>query len=576
MRCLARAGDAAAARAHVDGVRGAVPRASSGARPTRAWPGAPTSTAPPDRRRWATGRPPPGSSRPAAPRSTPARSSPGVACLRHGVRRGARASATPRCWPARSPRSAWRSCTPSAAATRRGPRCCTRRSPSPRSPGSATSPRRCAASSATSRCRPAAACRPAAGCCAPAQLAADDEERAAVLGRPRHGALGPRALRAGDRACCESSIAIARGCGDERRAAWSLAILGRALRAARRAARRPTRCSTGSLALVRADRLDRVPAVSGGDARRGRAARSGDPDHAAALLEHAFAARLPARRPVLGGDGRPRAGAWCTRPRASARRRSPGCASRDARGPRRRPVHVDPRVLPRRAGRASRSTTARPSAPGPSPGSSGSRPAATCASSSSAPRCTAPRLGDPAGGGVRAAARRGDRQPRPARASSRPRRRDHTRASHGSLGAFSRRRRPARDHHRPRSAPMTTTTSADLELKARHRAMWASGDYPSMVETFLAAARARGSSRPAASRRASACSTSPPAPATRRSRPPRPAPEVAASDLTPELLEAGRGARRRRGRRARLGRRRTPSSCPSRTSPSTSSCRRSA
>ena len=25
----------------------------------------------------------------------------------------------------------------------------------------------------------------------------------------------------------------------------------------------------------------------------------------------------------------------------------------------------------------------------------------------------------------------------------------------------------------------------DSELKARHRAMWASGDYPSMVETFL-------------------------------------------------------------------------------------------
>ena len=25
----------------------------------------------------------------------------------------------------------------------------------------------------------------------------------------------------------------------------------------------------------------------------------------------------------------------------------------------------------------------------------------------------------------------------------------------------------------------------DTELKARHRAMWASGDYPSMVETFL-------------------------------------------------------------------------------------------
>ena len=26
---------------------------------------------------------------------------------------------------------------------------------------------------------------------------------------------------------------------------------------------------------------------------------------------------------------------------------------------------------------------------------------------------------------------------------------------------------------------------ADVELKARHRRMWASGDYPSMVETFL-------------------------------------------------------------------------------------------
>jgi hypothetical protein len=29
------------------------------------------------------------------------------------------------------------------------------------------------------------------------------------------------------------------------------------------------------------------------------------------------------------------------------------------------------------------------------------------------------------------------------------------------------------------------TPSPDAELKARHRAMWASGDYPSMVETFL-------------------------------------------------------------------------------------------
>ena len=30
-----------------------------------------------------------------------------------------------------------------------------------------------------------------------------------------------------------------------------------------------------------------------------------------------------------------------------------------------------------------------------------------------------------------------------------------------------------------------TVTVADSELKARHRAMWASGDYPAMVDTFL-------------------------------------------------------------------------------------------
>jgi len=30
-----------------------------------------------------------------------------------------------------------------------------------------------------------------------------------------------------------------------------------------------------------------------------------------------------------------------------------------------------------------------------------------------------------------------------------------------------------------------SSTTPDSELKARHRAMWASGDYPSMVETWL-------------------------------------------------------------------------------------------
>jgi SAM-dependent methyltransferase len=82
-------------------------------------------------------------------------------------------------------------------------------------------------------------------------------------------------------------------------------------------------------------------------------------------------------------------------------------------------------------------------------------------------------------------------------------------------------------------------TTPDLELKARHRAMWASGDYPSMVETFLlplgprlveacgigsgmrvldVAAGTGNASIPAAERGAT----------------------VTASDLTPELLEAGR------------------------------------
>ena len=84
---------------------------------------------------------------------------------------------------------------------------------------------------------------------------------------------------------------------------------------------------------------------------------------------------------------------------------------------------------------------------------------------------------------------------------------------------------------------MSTSTPADV--KTRHRAMWASGDYPSMVETFLeplgprlveasgigpdmdvldVAAGTGNASLPAAERGA----------------------RVTASDLTPELLEAGR------------------------------------
>ena len=84
-----------------------------------------------------------------------------------------------------------------------------------------------------------------------------------------------------------------------------------------------------------------------------------------------------------------------------------------------------------------------------------------------------------------------------------------------------------------------STDVSDSELKAKHRKMWASGDYPSMVETFLlplgprlveaagigpgmkvldVAAGTGNSSIPAAKAGA----------------------EVTASDLVPDLLEAGR------------------------------------
>ena len=90
------------------------------------------------------------------------------------------------------------------------------------------------------------------------------------------------------------------------------------------------------------------------------------------------------------------------------------------------------------------------------------------------------------------------------------------------------------------------STVPDSDLKARHRAMWASGDYPSMVETFLlplgptlveacgigsgmkvldVAAGTGNASIPAAEQGAS----------------------VTASDLTPELLEAGRSKAEARG-----------------------------
>jgi SAM-dependent methyltransferase len=83
------------------------------------------------------------------------------------------------------------------------------------------------------------------------------------------------------------------------------------------------------------------------------------------------------------------------------------------------------------------------------------------------------------------------------------------------------------------------TNDASRELKARHRSMWASGDYPSMVETFLL---------PLGPRLVEACEIGPGmrvldvAAGTGNASIPAAASgaTVIASDLTPELFEAGR------------------------------------
>jgi SAM-dependent methyltransferase len=80
---------------------------------------------------------------------------------------------------------------------------------------------------------------------------------------------------------------------------------------------------------------------------------------------------------------------------------------------------------------------------------------------------------------------------------------------------------------------------ADVELKARHRRMWASGDYPSMVETFLTPLGPRlvEASGIQAGQRVldvGAGTGNASIPAAQRGA------EVVASDLTPELLDAGR------------------------------------
>ena len=117
-------------------------------------------------------------------------------------------------------------------------------------------------------------------------LAADDKERAAVLG-VRGKALSDRAHYEAAIGLLWESIASARRCGDVRQAAWSLAILGRAL-LLRDQWPEAVEVLDDSLALVREEGW--VAFQPFPEALRAEVAlRQGDPDRAIALLDHAFA-----------------------------------------------------------------------------------------------------------------------------------------------------------------------------------------------------------------------------------------------------------------------------------------------
>src|SRR3954447_16712915 len=85
----------------------------------------------------------------------------------------------------------------------------------------------------------------------------------------------------------------------------------------------------------------------------------------------------------------------------------------------------------------------------------------------------------------------------------------------------------------------TPTQDANTELKDKHRKMWASGDYPAMVDTFLLPLGPRlveaaeiGADDRVLDVAAGTGNASIPAAATGAT--------VVASDLTPELFDAGR------------------------------------
>ena len=297
--------------------------------------------------------------------------------------------------------------------------------------------------------------------------------------RARHGALAtarttPPAIR-----LLESSVAIARGCGDERRAAWSLAILGRAHLSAA-SSRRRRRSLEGSLALVRATGWIAFQPFP--EALRAEVAlRRGDTAHAAAAARARVAARLPPGRPLLGGRRRPRPGGSCTPPRgettaALARLREAAIRAVRVADPY---VWIHAYCLDALAG-----VEIEAGAP--------EAPATVALLESLAARDRHARvrgaralhraaLGD--GAALDSARLLAEAIDNPD-AARRPRRRGLTRTRGVTRPAGPLRAPSSSAPHRPRSDSVRHTVP-DSELKARHRAMWASGDYPSMVETFL-------------------------------------------------------------------------------------------
>ena len=398
--------------------RAVPPRARARAR-SAACAGRPTSTPTTARRPSAIARPPSASSRRGARRWTPARSSPASRACARRARRRARVGD-----PALLARAlaalGSRSCTPSAAATRRAPPCCTRRSRSPRPPAIARSPARCAASSASSRCRPGAACRRGAGCSRAGRLA----ESTTTSGPPCSACAAwpcPTGRTTSRRSRCSASrSAIARRCGDDRarrRGRWRSSAARCCCATSCRA--RSRRSTTRSRSCTREGWVAFQPFP---EALRAEVAlRQDDADRAAAAARARLRARLPPRRPLLGGDGRARPAGCCTRRPASG---APALAwLRDATA---RAVRVADRYvwvhgycLDALAGVAI--ADAAPDARERVDQLERSPRARTCASSSCAPRCTGRALGDPGGARVRPAAGRGDRQRGAARRAGRRR-----------------------------------------------------------------------------------------------------------------------------------------------------------